>query len=44
MPQWDVFGDKGTYFSEEHWGMDWEEDVGADGEEKTLSQGKTPQV
>ena len=34
MPQWDVCGDKGTYFSEKHWGMDWEEDAGAGGDEE----------
>lgn len=38
MPQWDARGDKGMYFSGEHWGMEWEEDAEAGGDEEVRSK------
>lgn len=38
MPQWDARGDKGMYFSGEHWGMECEEDAEAGGDEEARSR------
>lgn len=38
MPTWDIGGDKGTYFTREHWGMDWEVDIEAGGDEESRSR------
>lgn len=41
MPKWDIGGDTGTYFTVENWGMDWEEDTEAGGDEGARSRAQT---